>query len=85
MKRFSLIVASLVAAALVASLLTAPLQAQSSGPKPPITDPQLGKPKKETQTANADAGTNAAGLLTQVQVQLPTQLRRRTQSRPWLT
>ena len=60
MKRFSLIVASLVAAALVTSLVTAPLQAQGSGPKPPITDPQLGKPKKDTQPATADAGTNAA-------------------------
>lgn len=60
MKRFSLLVASLLAAALFASLVTAPLRAQGSGPKPPITDPQLGKPKKDTQTATADTGTNAA-------------------------
>ena len=60
MKRFSLIVASVLAAALFTSLLTAPLQAQGTGPKPPITDPQLGKPKKDTQTATADTGTNAA-------------------------
>ena len=59
MKRFSLIAASLVAAALVTSLLTAPLQAQSSGPKPPIMDPQLGKPRKESQTAAANAATTA--------------------------
>ena len=60
MKRFSLIVANVLAAALFTSLLTVPLQAQGTGPKPPITDPQLGKPKKDTQTATADTGTNAA-------------------------
>ncbi len=63
MKRFLLVTAVLVAAVLTTGLLTAPLLAQSSGPKPPITDPQLGKPKKETQAPNAaaaDAGAAAA-------------------------
>ncbi len=59
MKRFSLVAASLLAAALIASLVTSPLQAQSSGPKPPITDPQLGKPKKDTQTSSTDTTTTA--------------------------
>ena len=61
MKRFSIVAVSLVAAALITSLVTAPLQAQSTGPKPPITDPQLGKPKKDISSANAGADANAAG------------------------
>jgi glucose/arabinose dehydrogenase len=55
MKRFSSIAAGLLAAALFASLVAfppAPAQAQSGGPKPPITDPNLlGKPKKNTPAA----------------------------------
>ena len=63
MKRFSSIAVGLMAAALFATLLMAPVQAQSSGPKPPITDPNLlGRPKQERQAVGttAAAGTTAA-------------------------
>ena len=64
MKRFSLVAACLLAAAIIASLITSPLQAQSGGPKPPITDPQLGKPKKDTATGSRDTGTAGADAAT---------------------
>jgi hypothetical protein len=59
MQRFSSIAFGLVAAALFATLLVLPLQAQTSGPKPPITDPQLGKPRQNTQTEKSTTSTAA--------------------------
>ncbi|MFN8464805.1 MAG: hypothetical protein U0X20_04605 [Caldilineaceae bacterium] len=82
MKRFSLVAASLLAAALIASLVTSPLQAQSSGPKPPITDPQLGKPKKDTQTGSTDTTTTVPEAAATMRRELPL---RQMQSRQWPT
>lgn len=71
MKRFSSFAASLALAVLCANLLVAPLLAQGSGPKPPMTDPNiLGKPRQnvpagsgqaraDTGTTNGAAATNA--------------------------
>jgi hypothetical protein len=59
MKRFSSIAASLALAALCTNLLVAPLLAQGSGPKPPITDPNiLGKPRQNTPAAVEGRGTS---------------------------